>query len=364
MTLYSRLVRPLVFQLDPERAHRLAIGAASRARWALPAVRALCVTSDPRLEIDVAGLRFANPIGLAAGFDKSGTAIEGLAALGFGAVEIGSISVDPSQGNPLPRLFRLPQDRAIVVHYGLPNDGARAVAARLGGTKLGCPLGINIVKTNRGQGCAPESKDQIIGEYVEAARILAPYANYLMFNLSCPNTQDGRDFFADRGNLDACLDALGEIGFTIPVFLKVSPLGGIAAIERVLAAADPHPFVSGFMFNLAPGKPDNLTTPPEVWKAMPGAVSGQPCAALANVCIRETFRRMDRKRHAIIGAGGVFDAQGAYEKIRLGASLVQLLTALVYEGPGVVRRITRDLARLLARDGVRHVGDAVGVDAA
>ena len=147
-------------------------------------------------------------------------------------------------------------------------------------------------------------------------------------------------------------------------FFKVSPVGGIAAIERVLAAADPHPFVSGFMFNLPPGKPDNLTTPPAVWKDMPGAVSGQPCAALANVCIRETFRRMDRRRHVIIGAGGVFDAEDAYEKIRLGASLVQLLTALIYEGPGVVRRITRGLARLLERDGVAHVGDAVGVDAA
>ena len=363
MTLYSRLVRPLVFGLDAERAHHLAIGAASRARWVLPALRAVCATADPRLETEVAGLRFANPVGLAAGFDKSGAAVEGLAALGFGSVEIGSISIDPSEGNPRPRLFRLPQDRAIVVHYGLPNDGARVVAARLGGQRPGCPLGINIVKTNRGQGCGPETKDQIVAEYVAAARILAPHADYLMFNLSCPNTEDGRDFFADRGNLAACLAALGEIDFAIPVFLKVSPLGGIAAIERLLGAADPHPFVSGFMFNLPPGKPDNLTTPQAVWKAMPGAVSGRPCAALANVCIRETFRRMDRKRHVIVGAGGVFDAAGAYEKIRLGASLVQLLTALVFEGPGVVRRITRDLARLLARDGVRRVGDAVGVDA-
>lgn len=364
MTLYSRLLRPLIFRLDPERAHHLAIGAASRLQWALPALRSVCANSDPRLETEVAGLRFANPVGLAAGFDKNGTAVAALAALGFGSVEIGSISIDPSQGNPLPRLFRLPQDRAIVVHYGLPNDGARAVAERLAAIRLSCPLGINIVKTNRGQGCGPETRDQIVAEYVAAARVLAPYADYLMFNLSCPNTEDGRDFFADRGNLDACLAALGEIEFATPVFLKVSPLGGIAAIERLLAAADPHGFVSGFMFNLPPGKPDNLTTPQTVWKAMPGAVSGQPCKVLANVCIRETFRRMDRKRHVILGAGGVFDAADAYEKIRLGASLVQLLTALIYEGPGVVRRITRDLARLLERDGFRHVGDAVGIDAA
>lgn len=364
MGVYSRLFRPLIFQLDAERAHHLAIGSANWISPVLPLVRAMGASADPRLEIEVAGLRFENPIGLAAGFDKNGTAIAAIAALGFGAVEIGSVSLDPSDGNPKPRLFRLPDDRAIVVHYGLPNDGAGAIAARLAGQKRDCPLGVNIVKTNRGQGAAPERTDEIIGEYVDAARALAPQADYLMFNLSCPNTEDGRDFFADRGHLDACLAALAEVDFKVPVFLKVSPRGGIEAIERVLAAADPHGFVSGFMFNLPPGKPDNLKTPESVWRDMPGAVSGEPYAALADVCIRETFRRMDRRRHVIIGAGGVFSATDAYQKIRLGASLVQLLTALVFEGPGVVRRIVRGLSVLLERDGVKHIAEVVGVDAA
>lgn len=364
MTIYSGLLRPLIFQLDAERAHHLAIAAASRAGGVVPFVRAVCATSESRLETVVAGLRFENPIGLAAGFDKSGSAIAALAALGFGAVEIGSVSLDPAEGNPRPRLFRLPQDRAIVVHYGLPSDGAHAVAERVRASVRTCPLGINIAKTNRGQHGAPETTDEIIRDYVEAARLLAPCADYLMFNLSCPNSQDGRDFFADRGNLDACLAALGEVDFGRPVFLKVSPRGGISAIESLLSAADPHSFVSGFMFNLPAGKPDNLVTPERIWRNMPGAASGDPCRALANFCIRETFRRMDRRRHAIVGAGGVFSAEDAYEKIRLGASLVQVLTALVYEGPGVVRRIARGLARLLRRDGVKHVADAVGADAA
>lgn len=227
MTLYSRLVRPLAFRLDAEWAHRIAIGAARRSGWAAPVMRTVCPKPDRRLEIDVAGLRLANPIGLAAGFDENGTGIAGLACLGLGAIEIGSVSLDPSHGNPPPRLFRLPEDEAIVVHYGLPNDGARVIATRLGKARHGCPLGINIVNTNRGQGAPPESRDQIIGEYVEAARILAPHADYLMFNLSCPNTADGRDFFADRGHLDACLSALAGIGLAIPAFLKVSPVGGI-----------------------------------------------------------------------------------------------------------------------------------------
>src|SRR5207245_2089289 len=140
---------------------------------------------DPRLEIRIAGITFATPLGLAAGFDKSGTAIRLLAGLGFGFVEIGSVSLDPSDGNPRPRLFRLPQDRAIVVHYGLPNDGARAIAARLDRVRLPVPLGVNLVKTNRGPGAAPESADQIIGEYATAARMFDRRCDYLMFNLSC-----------------------------------------------------------------------------------------------------------------------------------------------------------------------------------
>jgi dihydroorotate dehydrogenase (fumarate)/dihydroorotate dehydrogenase len=362
VSLYSTFVRPLAFRLDAERAHHLAIGTAARLGWAAPALRAVMAVEDKRLATTVAGLRFESPIGLAAGFDKSGTAVAALAGLGFGFVEIGSVSLDASEGNPRPRLFRLPDDKAIVVHYGLPNDGARAVAARLAGVRLPIPLGVNLVKTNRGAGAAPETGAQIVGEYVKAAHLLAPHADYLMLNLSCPNTEDGRDFFADRLNLDACLDALAALDLRLPVFLKVSPLGGVAAIEHLLAAAEPHRFVSGFMFNLSPKKPEHLVTPEAVWRAMPGAVSGRPAAALADVCIRETFRRMDRTRYALIGAGGVFTAQDAYAKIRLGASLVQVLTALIYEGPGVVRRINRGLAGLLERDGFTGVAEAVGVD--
>ena len=322
----------------------------------------MCV-EDARLATDVAGLHFPTPIGLAAGFDKSGSAIPALADLGFGSIEIGSVSVDPSNGNPKPRLWRLPDDEGIVVHYGLPNDGAAVIAKRLARTRLPVPLGINLVVTNRGPGAATLNADQIIGEYVAAAEAMAPHADYLMLNLSCPNTVDGRDFFADAGHVNACLAALGEAKLRQPVFLKVSPLGGVEAIERMLAAADGRDFVSGFMFNLSPVKPEGMRTPEHVWREMPGAVSGPPAAVLADFCIREAFRRMDRKRHVVIGAGGVSTAADAYAKIRFGASLVQLLTALIYQGPGVVRRITSGLAQLLARDGVKHVADIVGVDA-
>ena len=363
MTIYSTIIRPLAFRLDPETAHHLAIAAGARLGWAAGAMRATAGIDDTRLASRVAGLDFPSPIGLAAGFDKSGTAIRTLAGLGFGSIEIGSVSVDPSPGNPRPRLWRLPDDQAIAVHYGLPNDGTAVIAERLKGVDLPVPLGINLVVTNRGAGAAPLKAYQIVGEYVDAAKRMAPHADYLMLNLSCPNTVDGRDFFADARHLKACLDVLGEMKLQLPVFLKVSPLGGVEAIERVLAAADGRDFVSGFMFNLPPGRPEGMRTPELALRNMSGAVSGPPASALADLCLRETFRRMDRKRHVLIGAGGVATPKDAYAKIRLGASLVQLLTALIYRGPGVVHEITAGLAELLARDGVKNVADAVGVDA-
>lgn len=363
MGFYAGLVRPLLFRLDPESAHRLAIASAGALGWSSGVMRRMTAVADPRLETRVAGLRFATPIGLAAGFDKSGVAIAFLGGLGFGSVEIGSVSADPSGGNPQPRLFRLPDDRAIAVAYGVPNDGAMAVAERVRGLHLRVPLGINIVKTNRGKEWPPEKAEDIIADYVAATRILAPFASYLMFNLSCPNTEDGRDFFADASRLREWLAAIGETGLRLPVFLKVSPLGGIEMIERMLAVADEAPFVSGFMYNLPPLMPSGLLTSEAARRTMRGAVSGPPSARLADFCIRQTYLRMDRKRHIVLGAGGVASAEDAYRKLKYGASLVQLLTSLVYEGPGVVRRITAGLLELLERDGVRHVSEVVGTEA-
>src|SRR5580692_10243226 len=148
MSIYAMLFRPLAFRLDPETAHHLAMAAGARLVWAAGAMRTAMSVDDDRLATSVAGLHFPTPIGLAAGFDKSGSAIPALAGLGFGSIEIGSISVDPSSGNPKPRLWRLPEDRAIIVHYGLPNDGAVAIARRLSTTKLPVPLGVNLVVTN------------------------------------------------------------------------------------------------------------------------------------------------------------------------------------------------------------------------
>lgn len=363
MSLYAQLLRPMLFKLDPETAHRGAIKLGAAAGFLGPVLHSALAISDPRLQTRAADLHFPSPIGLAAGFDKNGEAARTLAGLGFGFIEIGSVSATFSPGNARPRLFRLPQDRAVAVAYGVPNDGANAVAARLKGVHLPVPLGINIVKTNHGPGSPAESNDAIVADYMRAARVLAPCADYLMFNLSCPNTEDGKDFFADRARLQAWLDALAAEKPMRPIFLKVSPLGGVAAIEQVLEAVEPHRFVRGFMFNLPASKPEPyLKTPREQWLQTPGAVSGPPCAPLLDECLRECYRRMDRSRYTLFASGGIASGADAYRKIRLGATLVALYTALIYEGPLVVRRVTRELATLLEHDGFSNVTEAVGVD--
>jgi dihydroorotate dehydrogenase (fumarate)/dihydroorotate dehydrogenase len=368
MGLYRHVLRPVLFCASPEWIHNRAIGAASilgKSKSLCRVAFAMNSTKDPRLAVDIAGVKFANPIGLAAGFDKSGRAVSWLSSLGFGHIEIGSISAEVSYGNPKPRLFRIPRDRGIVVNYGLPNDGCERIADRLANTRrLPVPLGINVVNTNRGPNAPADSEDQILADYVRTVRGLRDHADYFSLNLSCPNTKDGRGFFTDVSRLRRLLEMMGELSLSQPVFMKVSGFPGVAEMEQFLQTVDPAPFIAGFGINLAPGKPPGLMTPAEKLTRMPGAVSGAPCASATDRLIRELYSRMDRTRHRIIGTGGVFTASDAYRKIRLGASLVQLLTALVYEGPGVVRRINLGLGELLEQDGFRHVSEAVGVDSA
>lgn len=366
---YRHVLRPILFQVDPERTHDLAILASEVAGQFTPvraAMKRICQRHHPALETEAFGLRFPNPLGLAAGWDKNGRTVRLMEALGFGHVEIGSVSADPSEGNPRPRLWRLPDDQAICVHYGLPNDGAEAVARRLDASASRHPahrsvrLGINIVKTNRGLDAPPDGEPAILDDYLRSVRVLHSRADYLCLNLSCPNTEMGRDHFADPKAIRNLLDLLGEQTLTCPVLLKVSPLGGIAAIESLLEVIESYPFVSGFAYNLAPGLPDGLKTSSAQIKHMRGAVAGKPVEEATNRRIGELYRRMDRSRYQIIGIGGVFSAEDAYAKIRQGASLVQLFTGLIYEGPGIVPRILSGLLQCLERDGFRTIGEAVG----
>ncbi|MFC0430099.1 quinone-dependent dihydroorotate dehydrogenase [Kutzneria buriramensis] len=357
--MYRRLLAPALFRAEPEWIHDRAIRLAERV-GRVPAIASYCAPTDASLVTDVAGLRMATPIGLGAGFDKNARAVPALASLGFGHVEVGSIAARPSDGNPRPRLFRLPEDEAIVVYYGVPNEGADRVAQRLANRRRTATLGINIVNTNHGIDAPPSTEDEVIADYLTSTRILQPHADYLCLNLSCPNTHDGQGFFHQPHRLAMLIDGLREVGIEKPLLLKVAPFPDLRAMETFLQAVAPAEFVSGFSVNLPAGKPPGLRASAA---ELPGAVSGRPAAAAANRTIRELYRSIDPERHVIVGSGGVFTAEDAYAKIRLGASLVQLLTALVYRGPTVARAINRELPKLLRRDGFTRVADAVGTDA-
>jgi dihydroorotate dehydrogenase len=358
MSVYETAVRPLLFRLDAERAHNLALRASElsgRSSLVRRAAGRAFTYRDPRLETSLAGLPLANPLGLAAGFDKNARAIGMLGALGFGHLEIGSVSADASDGNPKPRLFRIPQDEGIVVAYGVPNDGAGVVRERLTGPRR-VPIGVNLVKTN--DPARPATGPDVYEDYAASLDALQDRADYIALNLSCPNSAADRDFFDELPRIDALLRRLAACDPRVPLILKLKPTRDAGVLREIVAIADGHPFVSGFAINLPSGKPPelNLTVARDSLERMPGAVGGPPVEELVNA-ILGTLKSIVGDRYALIAAGGVTTAESAYRKLRLGATSVQLYTGLVYHGPGLVKQILAGLTALLERDGFASVTD-------
>ena len=365
--VYETVVRPLLFRLDAERAHNLALRScelAGRFEFTRRAARSAFGFRDERLRVDCGGLSFDNPLGLAAGFDKNGRAPALLGALGFGHVEIGSISAHPSDGNPRPRLFRLPEDDAIVVSYGVPNDGAEAISRRLNGNRGYAQLGVNLVKTN--DPARPAVEPDVYEDYALSFALLQDNADYIALNMSCPNSPGDRDFFDLLPRFDGLLARLSELSPRAPVFLKLKPTRDEGVLREIVAIADAYPFVAGFSINLPAGKPADLhlSAPRERLERMPGAVGGRPVEELINGILASLYKIIGPdSRYGLMAAGGVFSAADALRKIRLGASAVQLYSGLVYRGPGLVKEILSGIVTQLERDGFAGVADAVGADA-
>ena len=345
MALYS-LLRPLVFTLDAERAHRLTIQGLKLLPVRPPPGQ------HPRLAIELAGLRFPNPVGLAAGFDKDAEVFGQMLGLGFGFVEAGTLTPRPQAGNPKPRLFRLAEDRAVINRFGFNNGGLAAARTRLQGRRRERGIvGINI-------GANKDSADRI-ADYVAGVREMAPLADYLTVNISSPNTP-GLRALQDKAALDALLAAViaarGASG--PPVFLKLAPDLEPADIDDIAA--------------LTVGRIDALIvsnttiTRPALRSAHggeAGGLSGAPLRGLALQRLRD-FRAATGGAIPLIAVGGIASGADAMERIVAGASLVQLYSALVYEGPGLATRIVRELDNLLARDGFATLAEAVGSERA
>ncbi len=346
-----RLARPLIFRADAERAHHLSIGLLARAPDARVAL------TNPRLATRVAGVDFPNPVGLAAGFDKDARAAHAMARLGFGFAEVGTLTPQPQPGNPRPRLFRLVDDRAVINRLGFNNGGQSAAAARLTSLRAaGCviPIGINI-----GANKANAAGDAAIADYVAGIAAMAPLADYLTVNISSPNTP-GLRALQDKGALDALLAAVmaARGGDGPPVFLKVAPDLEPADIDDIVGLAHDHRLGALIVSNTT------ITRPPLESRHADeaGGLPGVPLRDLALQRLRD-FRSAGSSDVPLIGVGGIATSDDAYARIRAGASLVQLYSAMVYHGPSLAGRIARGLDRLLARDGFAHVADAIGADA-
>ncbi len=368
MHFYRVAVRPLLFRLDAEKSHRAALGLAgvlARSRTALRALERRLAVRDPRLCTRLAGIDFPGPVGLAAGFDKNAEAVAVVSRLGFGFVEVGSVSEHPSAGNAArPRIWRLAADEALRVYYGCPNDGAEVVSARLRRQRPPVPLGVNVVETNTG---TLATTAHAANEIASAVGRFVGLADYLVLNLSCPNMpQGGCGLFDDTSALRLLLQGVARHRALPPVFLKLTPPGDPEdprVIDPILDTVDQFGFVKGFILNIPNRRPrETLRTPEAELAPTRGGITGPSLRAATNAAVRAWYARIDRSRHALIGAGGIGSAADAYETIRLGASLVQLYTALVYRGPALVARINDDLARLLAHDGLRSIAEAVGID--
>jgi dihydroorotate dehydrogenase len=340
--------KPLLFSLPPETAHGLA-HRLLRLAQDTPLRRALAAryaVEDPRLRTEAFGHSFSNPVGVAAGFDKNAHLPPGLAALGFGFVEVGGVTATPQTGNPRPRMFRLPEDGGLINRMGLNNDGAAAVGQRLAGLDVDVPVGVNVAKSEHVDREAAPADYRATYEQVTAA-------DFFVVNVSCPNSQG----FEELQSKAALAEILGELvdAGADPLLVKLSPDLPEPALADALALVTEFDLDGVVATNTSTDR-EGLDSPN---RSEAGGLSGKPIAERATRTVRFVAERVDVP---VVGVGGVSTAADAYEKIRAGASLVQLYTGLVYEGPSVARDINRGLLDLLERDGFDSVSEAVGAD--
>ena len=343
---FYRFLRPLVFALDAESAHRATIAA---LRWA-PKRRPPSFPAS--LTTSVAGLGFPSPVGLAAGFDKDAEVSAEMLGLGLGFVEVGTLTPRPQNGNPRPRLFRLAQDRAVINRMGFNNRGQAMALARLQrrDRSLGV-VGVNV-------GANKDSADRI-ADYAQGVRAMAPVADYLTVNISSPNTPGLRNLQSggELAELLAAVREAREIGGP-PVFLKVAPDLEGGDHERIARAALDHGVNALIVANTTVARPPLRSR----YANEAGGLSGRPLTGIALDQLRR-FRSIVGTELPLIAAGGIASADDAWARIRAGASLVQLYTALVYEGPGLARRIAAGLAERIEQEGMSTISEAVGSEA-
>ena len=360
--LYSKIAKPALFRMDPEKAHHLVIDglqSAGKVPGMLPLLKSMYgVESSPELASEVFGLKFPLPVGLAAGLDKNAKAVDGFSSIGFGFAEVGTVTPKPQAGNDLPRLFRLPPDEALINRMGFNNDGTEAMRQSLAKRQVqSIPIAVNIGKNK------VTPNEQAHEDYIACIRALYEYGDFFVVNISSPNTPDLRALqhgdelkqllSAVRGEMDAQGAARGQAAK--PVLVKIAPDMTAEQLEYTVDTIH-HSGVSGIIATNTTLGREGLKHP---HATEAGGLSGRPVRELSTQVIRSVYSQTGG-RLPIIGSGGIFDAGDAYDKICAGASLVEIYTALIYKGPEVLRELNRGLLERLRRDGFNRLSEAVG----
>ena len=363
--LYRSLLRRLLFRLPPETAHELALHSLASA----PRLAKLLVSGRtdelPFGKLERFGLNFSNPVGLAAGFDKDGIALPGLAALGFSFIEAGTVTFHPQLGNERPRLFRLPKDQALINRAGFNNKGAAAFAKRVapaGEHDREYVLGVSIGKSK----IAP--LDEAIEDYLQSFSIVYPVADYVAVNVSSPNTPGLRDL-QEANQLEALLLALQRRNKELskhlhraeelPLLVKISPDLSAADLEQIAGVARNTSVAGIIATNTTISREGLRSSNQEILSCGDGGLSGLPLRVRSNRMIAN-LHKLTAGKIPLIGVGGIFTAHDAWEKICAGASLVQLYTGFIYQGPGIVAEINKGLLDIIKREGMRSLDEAVG----
>jgi dihydroorotate dehydrogenase len=362
---YKSLVRPLLFRKDPEKSHEQILALLSHLEFLYGRLNDFYRVADERLTVRIGPLTFPNPVGLAAGFDKNAVAPRVISAFGFGFMEVGAVTAQAQPGNPKPRLYRLPEDHALINRLGFNNEGAAAIARKLEslrarGAMPGVPVGINIGRTK-----IVETKDAVV-DFLAAFEMLFPHGDFFTLNVSSPNTPNLRDLqektllrelLAAVQGKNRALATRANIG-PKPVFVKIAPDMEFPQVDEIIEVVEAAKLTGIVATNATAFMRKGLKSSAG---REPGGLSGRPITKVVTSFISHIYRAT-QGRMPIIGVGGIFNAEDAYDKIKAGASAVQIYTGWVYEGPGAVKRINRDLLKLLERDGLRHISEAVGME--